>query len=107
MSSSGSQDHSHIQQKRRLNPNKLLHRWKQVGKGVGAGIAIIQPRTPTVKLMYRMDTRCTNNQAEAYAILKALEYIQTTITKEEDKAATVHTDSRTTLDSLYNTDKHS
>jgi hypothetical protein len=27
-------------------------------------------------------------------------------TKEEDKAATVHTDSRTTLDSLYNTDIH-
>jgi len=26
-------------------------------KGAGVGIAIIQPRTPTVKLMYRMDTR--------------------------------------------------
>jgi len=75
-------------------------------KGVGVGITIIRPRTPTVKLMYRMDTRCTNNQAEAYAILKALEYIQTTVTNEEDKAATVHTDSRTTLDLIYNTDIH-
>jgi ribonuclease HI len=54
--------------------------------------------------MYRIDTRCNNNQAEAFAILKALEYIQTTQSNEEDKAATVHTDSRTTLDSLYNTD---
>ena len=53
-----------------------------------------------------MDTRCTNNQAEAYAILKVLEYIQTTVTDEEDKAATVHIDSRTTLDSIYNTDIH-
>jgi len=53
-----------------------------------------------------MDTRCTNNQAEAFAILKALEYIQITQTNEEDNAATVHTDSRTTLDSLYNTDIH-
>ena len=53
-----------------------------------------------------MDTRCTNNQAEAFAILKALEYIQTTQTNEEHKAATVHTDSRTTLDLLYNTDIH-
>ena len=39
-------------------------------KGVGTGIAIIRPKTPTVKLMYRMDTRCTNNQAEALAILR-------------------------------------
>jgi ribonuclease HI len=71
---------------------------------VGAGIAIKRPGTPTVKLMYRMDTRCSNNQVEALAILKALEYIQTTQTSEEDKAVTVHTDSRTTLDSLNNTD---
>jgi ribonuclease HI len=56
--------------------------------------------------MYRMDTRCTNNHAEAFTILKALEYIQTTQTNEEDKAATVLTDSRTTLDSLYNPDIH-
>jgi len=45
-------------------------------------------------------------QAEAFAILKTLEYIQITQTNEEDKAATVHTDSRTTLDSLYSTEKH-
>ena len=38
--------------------------------------------------------------------LKALEYIQTTQINEEEKAPTVHTDSRTTLDSLYNTDIH-
>jgi ribonuclease HI len=54
--------------------------------------------------MYRMDTRCTNKQAEAFAIPKALEYIQTTETNEEDKAVTVHIDSRMTLDSLYNMD---
>jgi ribonuclease HI len=54
-----------------------------------------------------MDNRCFNNQAEAFAILKALEYIQTTQTNEEDKAVTVHRDSRTTLDSLNNTDIHS
>jgi ribonuclease HI len=53
-----------------------------------------------------MDTRCTNNQMEAFTILKAFEYIQTTQTNEEDNAATVHTDSRMTLDSLYNTDIH-
>jgi len=67
---------------------------------VGAGIAIKRPGTPTVKLMYRMDNRCSNNQAQAFAILKALKYIQTTQANEEDKAVTVHTDSMTTLDSL-------
>ena len=72
---------------------------------MGAGIAIKQPGTPTVKLTYRMDTWCSNNQAEAFTILKALEYIQTTQTNE-DKAVTVHTDSMTTLDSLINTDIH-
>jgi hypothetical protein len=75
-------------------------------QGVGAGIAIKRPGTPTIKLMYRMDNRCSNSQAEVFAILKALEYIQPTQTNEEDKAVTLHTDSKTTLDSLINTDIH-
>ena len=53
-----------------------------------------------------MDARCTNNQAEAFAILKALDYVQINKENEEDKVATVGTDSRTTLDSLNNADKH-
>jgi len=48
-------------------------------QGVGAGIAIIRPETTTVELMYKMDTRCTNNQAEAFAKLKSLEYVQTNL----------------------------
>jgi hypothetical protein len=52
--------------------------------GVGTGTAIKQSGTPTVKLMYRMDTRCSNNQTKTFAILKALEYVQTTQTNEED-----------------------
>ena len=75
-------------------------------QGVGAGIVITCPGNPTIKLMYRMDPKCTNNQAEAYAILKALEYLQNTQTNEDDKAVTVHSDSMTTLESLINTDIH-
>jgi ribonuclease HI len=56
--------------------------------------------------MYRLDTRCTNNQADAFPILKALEHVQTNLENEDHKVATVHTDSRTTLESLYNTEKH-
>jgi ribonuclease HI len=73
---------------------------------LGAGIAIKRSGTPTVKLMDKMEIRCSNNQAEAFAILKALEYIQTTQTNEENKALTVHADSMTTLDSQNNTNIH-
>jgi ribonuclease HI len=74
---------------------------------VGAGIVIIRPGIKTVELRYRMDSESINNQAEAFEILKALEHLQ--INQgfgEEVKGVTVYTDSRTTLDSLYNTDKH-
>ena len=70
-------------------PIKFFTDGSKSEQGVGAGIAIKRPGTPTVKLMYRMDTRCSNNQAEAFAILKALEYIKTTQTYEKDKAVTV------------------
>jgi ribonuclease HI len=44
---------------------------------------------------------------ESFAILKSLEYLQTNQGNgEENKAVTVQTVTRTTLHSLYNTDKH-
>jgi ribonuclease HI len=99
--------HGHRQYTRRLNPIHIYTDGSKSAQGVGAGIVIIRPGTNKVKLMYRMDTGCTNNQAEAFATLKALEYVQNDQgNDEEDKVVTVHTDSRTTLDSLYNTDKH-
>ena len=66
----------------------------------------IHTGTTTVELMYKMDSRCTNNQAEAFAILKALEYVQTNLEHDVDKVTTVYTDSRTTLESLNNMNKH-
>jgi len=53
-----------------------------------------------------METECTNNQAEAFAILKAQEYVQTNLENDVDKVRTVYTDSRTTLESLNNMNKH-
>ena len=73
-------------------------------QGVGAGIVITGRGIPSVN---RMDARCTNNQAEAFAILKALDYVQINNENEEDKVATVHTDGRITLDSLNNANTHS
>jgi len=53
-----------------------------------------------------MDTSCTNKQAEAFAILKPLDYVQTNLENDVDKVATVYTDRRTTLESLHNMNKH-
>ena len=46
--------------------------------GVGSGIAIFSDNNLTATLKYRLNGRCSNNQAEQMAILKALEYIQYT-----------------------------
>jgi len=73
--------------------------------GVGEGIAIIKTGTATVEIMYKMDIRCTNNKAEIFVILKALEYVQTDLENNVDKVTTVYTDSRTTLESLHNMNK--
>jgi hypothetical protein len=41
-----------------------------------SGIAIYSDNSLTTCLEYRLNERCSNNQAEQMAILKALEYIQ-------------------------------
>ena len=73
-------------------------------RGVGSGIAIFSGSNLKTTLKYRLNERCTNNQAEQMAILKALEYIQHL--KEEEKTVLVYTDSRVTLQSLQNQKRH-
>ena len=79
-------DYSHRlrQHTGRSNPNKHLHLGSKSEQGVGAGIAIIIPGTTPLKMMYRKDTTRNNKQAEAFVILKALEYIKTNQANEED-----------------------
>jgi len=52
-----------------------------------------------------MDTSCTNKQAEAFAILKALGYEETNLENDVDKVTAVYTESKTTLESLHNMNK--
>jgi hypothetical protein len=59
--------------------------------GVGAGVAIFRSGNHTKRLKYRLNNRCTNNQAEQLAIVRALEYAENLQT--EDKTATIYTDS--------------
>ena len=54
--------------------------------------------------MYRLNRRCTNNQAKQLAILKALECIQNL--KDAGKTIIVYTDSRITLQLLTNHKRH-
>jgi len=69
-------------------------------EGVGSGIAIFTNRKLTDTIKYRLNGRCSNNQAEQLAILKALENIQNLDTNE--KTAQVFTDSRITPDAIKN-----
>jgi ribonuclease HI len=74
------------------------------GQGVGAGIVTFKSGNLINSLKYRLNKRCTNNQAEQLAILRALECTDNIQT--EDKTTTVYTDSRMTLDSLKNSNIH-
>jgi ribonuclease HI len=73
-------------------------------QGVGAGITKYRTGTHTKSLKYRLNKRCTNNQAEQLANLKSLEYIENTQTT--DKSVTIYADSQMTLDSLQNNNIH-
>jgi ribonuclease HI len=73
-------------------------------KGVSAGIAIYKLGDLIKSLKYKLNIKCTNNQAEQLAILKAVQY--TVNIHAAVKTATVYTDSRITLDSLKNNGIH-
>jgi ribonuclease HI len=59
-------------------------------QGAGAGIAILKSGSHITSLQYKLNKRCTNNQAEQLIILRALEYTENLQT--EDKMATIYTD---------------
>jgi len=74
------------------------------GHGVGAGIAIFIQNELAHQSRYTLHNSCSNNQAEQLAIVKALETIgKLQINDTITRSATVHTDSRITLQSLQNT----
>ena len=58
-------------------------------QGVGAGVAIFSGKELITKLKYKLDNRCSNNQAEQLAIAKALEALESTDI-EENIPCTMH-----------------
>jgi ribonuclease HI len=80
-----------------------IHIYKDGSKserGVGSGIVISKDDKITDTYKYRLDGRCSKNQAEDLAILKALESIQYLDTDE--RTVQILTDSRIALESLKN-----
>ena len=60
------------------------------------------------KLKYKLDNRCSNNQAEQLAIAKALEALETIdIEENSPRTAAIITDSRISLGSIKNANNHS
>jgi len=61
-----------------------------------------------VQVQFRLGTRCSNNQAEELAIIKALEAIETIdIPDNSPRTIDIFTDSSITLDLQQNANNHS
>jgi ribonuclease HI len=52
-------------------------------QGIGAGIAMFRSGNHVKILKYKLNKRCTNNQAEQLAILRALEYPENIQTRQD------------------------
>ena len=75
--------------------------------GVGSGVAIFTKEELIQKLSYKLFRKCSNNQAEQLAIIKALQAIPQIVLKEgSPKLAIIYTDSQITIDSIKNIRNH-
>ena len=64
-------------------------------------MAIFSSNKPTVRHKFKLDHRCSNNQAEQLAILKALELTNhIEIADNAPRTIGIYTDSKITIDSL-------
>jgi ribonuclease HI len=79
----------------------------KIGGKVGAAAVIIEDDIVLHQSKYRLHERCSNNQAEQTAILKALEDIQNLqLAEDTEKIVVANIDSKVTLDTLQNRNKH-
>jgi ribonuclease HI len=75
--------------------------------GVGSGVALYIGTVLALQEKFKLDNRCSNNQAEQLAITKALEAIgKIDITEDTLRTATIFTDSRISIDSIRNIRNH-
>jgi hypothetical protein len=80
----------------------------KIGGKVGTAVVIIKDDTIIHQYKFLPHERCSSNQAEHVAVLSALEQIQSlTLEEDEERIALVNIDSKMTLDTLKNRNKHS
>jgi len=79
----------------------------KIGGKVGAAAVIIKDDILLYQSKYKLHERCSNNQAEQVAILKALEQIQNLqLLEDTEKIIVVSTDSKVTIETPQNRNKH-
>jgi ribonuclease HI len=74
--------------------------------GVGAGLVVLKKGKIKKKLKYKPHIDCSNNQAEQLAIVKALEALENINISNSRRRATIHTDSKVTIQSIRNYRNH-
>jgi ribonuclease HI len=76
-------------------------------KGVGSGVAIFVDRSLTHQLRFKLAEKCSNNQAQHIAIVKALAKLWSMHIIQGSQRTTVnHTDSRISLEAIANPRTH-
>jgi ribonuclease HI len=70
-------------------------------------VAVFNGTELATQIKVKLDSRCSNNQAEQLAVIKALEAIESIdISENSPCTATIFTNSRIALDSLQNVNNH-
>jgi ribonuclease HI len=91
--------------------DQIIHAYTDGSKtwhGVGSGVALYIGTDLALQEKFKLDNRCSNNQAEQLAITKALEAIgKIDITEHTPCTATIFTDSRISIDAIRDTRNHS
>ena len=76
-------------------------------QGVGSGAAVFIGKEILAQIKLKLNSRCSNNQAEQLALIKALEAIGSIHTTDINLyTATIFPNSKITLDSLQNAKNH-
>jgi len=92
------------------NEDTSIQTYTDVSKqeqGVGSGAVIFKGSEMIAKLQFKLDNKCSNNQAEQLDKLKALEKLEGMNKKSINPlSTTIFIDSRITLDSLQNYNNH-
>jgi ribonuclease HI len=76
-------------------------------QGVDSGVAVFTGKILMKQLKFKLDNRCSNNQAEQLAIVKALEVIESQQENHnKHRTAVIYTNSKITLDSIRSAKNH-